>query len=120
VAHAEANAGAQALKAELNDLRRRNTAALESDAARAMADPALRAAEALIATAHEWERERMAAARLEGARDEAERRKATTARDEAARQAGEYWTAAERLLGRRVSGAVPTRGTASPGAGGTP
>lgn len=120
LAHRDASAGAQSLKAEVDDLRRRNTAALESGPARVMADPALRAAEALVATAQAWERERVAAARLPGARDEAERRKAVMERAEAARQARDYWTTAERLLGRRVSDAAPTRGTASPGAGGTP
>ena len=96
---ADAGAGAQALKAEMVDLRRRNTAALESDPARAMADPTLRAAEALVAATEAWDRERTAAGRLSAARDDAERRKATMERDEAARQARDYWASAERLLG---------------------
>jgi len=120
LAQGDALAGAQSLKAELDDLRRRNTASLESEAARVLADPALRAAEALVATAQAWERERVAAARVEGAPDEAERRKASTDRAESARQARNYWAVAERLLGQRVSNAAPTLGTASPGAGGTP
>lgn len=117
---ADARAGAQALKAEMVDLRRRNTAALESDAARVMADPALRAAEALVATAEAWEREGVASARLSAMRDDAERRTTVLERNDAARQAREYWASAERLLGRRIAEAAPTRGTASPGAGGTP
>ncbi|HEY7436901.1 MAG TPA: hypothetical protein VIE41_17295 [Methylomirabilota bacterium] len=119
---ADAAAGAQALKAEMADLRRRNTAALESDAARVMADPTLRAAEALVATAEAWDRERTASVRLSASRDDTERRKTVLERSDAARQAREYWASAERLLGRRVSEAapIPTRGTASPEAGGTP
>ncbi len=117
---AEAWAGAQALKAEMTDLRRRNTAVLESDPARAMADPTLRAAEALVATTEAWDRERAAVGRLSVARDEAERRKTTMERDEAARQARDYWASAERLLGRRGLEVAPTRGTASPASGGTP
>jgi hypothetical protein len=99
---ADAGAGAQALRAEMADLRRRNTAVLESDPARAMADPTLRAAEALVATADAWEREWAANGRLGAVRDDVERRKATMERDEAARQARDYWASAERLLGRRV------------------
>ena len=117
---ADAGAGAQALKAEMTDLRRRNTAALESDPARAMADPALRAAEALAAAADAWDRERDAAGRLGAARDETERRKTVMERDEAARQARDYWASAERLLGRRGLEVAPTRGTASPASAGTP
>jgi hypothetical protein len=117
---AEAWAGAQALKAEMTDLRWRNTAVLESDPARAMADPTLRAAEALVATTEAWDRERAAVGRLSVARDEAERRKTTMERDEAARQARDYWASAERLLGRRGLEVAPTRGTASPASGGTP
>jgi hypothetical protein len=117
----DASAGALGLKADLDGLRRRHTAALESETARAGADPVLRAAEALIAAAEAWERERTAAARLGAARDAAERRQAAGDRDEAARQAREYRETAERLLARRVSSGEPTRtGTASPGAGGTP
>ncbi len=101
ITQAEAGAGAQALKAEMADLKRRNTAVLEGDPARAMADPALRAAEALVAATDAWNRERAAVERLSGARDEAERRKTAMERDEAARQAREYWASAERLLGRR-------------------
>ena len=61
---ADAGAGAEALKAEMADLKRRNTAVLEGDPARAMADPALRAAEALVATTDAWDRERAAVERL--------------------------------------------------------
>ena len=117
---ADAGAGAQTLKAEMTDLRRRNTAALESDPARAMADPALRAAEALAAAADAWDRERDAAGRLGAARDETERRKTVMERDEAARQARDYWASAERLLGRRGLEVAPTRGTAAPASAGTP
>ena len=99
---AEALAGAQALKAEMADLRRRNTAVLESEPARAMADPVLRAAESLVAAAEAWDREQAAAGRLDVARDEAERRKAAGEREDAARQAQDYWAAADRLLGRRT------------------
>jgi hypothetical protein len=102
ITQADAGAGAQVLKAEIADLKRRNTAALESDPARAMADPALRAAEALVATTDAWGRERIALERLGAARDEAERRKTAMERDEAARQARDYWASAERLLGRRI------------------
>ena len=98
---ADAGAGAEALKAEMADLKRRNTAVLEGDPARVMADPALRAAEALVATTDAWDRERAAAERLGTIQDEAERRKTAMERDEAARQAREYWASAERLLGRR-------------------
>ncbi len=98
---ADAGAGAEALKAEMADLKRRNTAVLEGEPARVMADPALRAAEALVATTDAWDRERAAVERLSTIRDEAERRKTTMERDEAARQAREYWASAERLLGRR-------------------
>ena len=102
ITQADAGAGAQALKAEMADLKRRNTAVLEGDPARAMADPALGAAEALVAATEAWDRERAAAERLGTARDEAERRKTTMERDEAARQAGDYWASADQLLGRRV------------------
>lgn len=102
VTQADAGAGAQALKAEMADLKRRNTAVLEGDPARAMADPALRAAEALVATTDAWDRERAAVERLSAARDEAERRTLTMERDEAARQARDYWASAERLLARRA------------------
>lgn len=102
ITQADAGAGAQALKAEMADLKRRNTAGLETDPARAMADPALRAAEALVATTDAWDRERMALERLGAAGNEAERRKTAMERDEAARQARDYWASAERLLGRRV------------------
>ncbi len=117
---ADAGAGAQALRAEMTDLRRRNTAALESEPARAMADPALRAAEALAAAADAWDRERDATGRLGAPRDETERRKAVMERDEAARQARDYWASAERLLGRRGLEMAPIRGTASPASAGTP
>jgi hypothetical protein len=99
---ADAAAGAQALRAEMADLRRRNTAVLESDPARVLADPTLRAAEALVAAADEWDRERAASGRLSTLRDDVERRKVAMEREEAARQARDYWVSAERLLGRRV------------------
>jgi hypothetical protein len=103
ITQTDADAGAQALKAEMADLKRRNTAVLEGDPARAMAGPALRAAEAVVAAADAWDRERAATAeRLGAARDEAERRKTTMERDEAARQARDYWASADQLLGRRV------------------
>jgi hypothetical protein len=120
ITQTDAGAGAQVLKAEMADLKRRNTAALESDPARAMADPALRAAEALVATTDAWDRERAALGRLGAARDDAERRKTIMERDEAARQARDYWASAERLLGRRGLEVAPTRGTASPASAGTP
>lgn len=121
VTRADAGAGAQVLRAEMVDLRRRNSAALESAAARAMADPALRAAEALVAAADAWNRERVAIERLNAAGDAAEHRKTAMERDEAARQARDYWAGAEQLLGRRgLEMATPTRGTASPASGGTP
>jgi hypothetical protein len=119
--HDDATAGAQGLKADLDALRARHTVALESEPARGLADPVLRAAEALAAAAEAWERERATVARLAAARDDAERRRAAGDREEAARQARDYWTTAERLLARPVSVFEPTRtGTASPGAGGTP
>jgi hypothetical protein len=99
---AEARAGAEALKAEMADLKRRNTAVLESEPARAMADPTLRAAESLVAAAEAWDREQAAAFRLEAARDDAERRMAASEREDAARQARDHWAAADRLLGRRT------------------
>lgn len=102
LSQADAGDGALALKAELIDLRRRNTAVLESEPARVMADPTFRAAEALVATAEAWERERSAIDHLAAARDDLERRRSALERDEAARQAREYWVAAERLLRRRV------------------
>jgi hypothetical protein len=98
----EARAGAQALKAEVADLRRRNTAALESEPARGMADPTLRAAESLVAAAAAWEREQAAAGRVDAARDDLERRQAASDREDAARQARDYWAAADRLLGRET------------------
>jgi hypothetical protein len=99
-APAEAGAGAPGLRAEIEGLRRRHTAVLEGEAARALADPSLRAAEALVAAAAAWEHERATAGRLATARDETERRLASRERDEAARLARDYWTTAERLLGR--------------------
>ena len=99
---ADAVAGAQALRAEMVDLKRRNTAVLESDPARVMADPTLRAAEALVAAADAWDREWAASGRLGAVRDDVERRKAVMDREEAARQARDYWVSAERLLGRRI------------------
>ncbi|HUP37601.1 MAG TPA: hypothetical protein VNC82_19410 [Candidatus Limnocylindria bacterium] len=87
----------------------------------AVADPALRAAEALVAAADAWNRERVAIERLSAAGDDAEHRKTAMERDEAARQARDYWAGAEQLLGRRgLKMAAPTRGTASPASGGTP
>lgn len=97
---ADAGNGATALRADLDGLRRRHTVALESEAARVLADPSLRAAEALVATAAAWERERVAAGRMAAARDEAERRQAGRERDEAGRLARDYWTTAEQLLAR--------------------
>jgi hypothetical protein len=118
---AEASTDAQGLKAALDTLRRRHTAALESEPARAAADPILRAAEALLATADAWQRERAAAGRLGAAGNDVERRRAAMEREESARLAGGYWATAERLLARRVSIGESTRtGTAWPGAGGTP
>jgi len=97
---APAEAGAEGLKADIEDVRRRHTVALESEAARALADPSLRAAEALVAAAAAWERERAAAGRLASARDEADRKLVGRERDEAGRLARDYWGTAERLLGR--------------------
>ena len=96
----DAGVGAAGLKAEIDGLRRRHTVALESEAARALADPSLRAAEALVAAAAAWEQERATASRLAPARDEAERRLVGRERDEAGRLARDYWVTAERLLGR--------------------
>ena len=102
LSQADAGAGANALRAEMADLRRRNTAVFESDPARVMADPTLRAAEALVATTEAWDRERAASGQLSAARDDAERRKTAMERAEAARQARDDWAGAERLLARRV------------------
>jgi hypothetical protein len=102
ITQTDAGAGTQALKAEMADLKRRNTAVLEGDPGRAMADPALRAAEALGAATEARDRERAAAERLGAARDETERRKTTMERDEAARQARDYWAGADQLLGQRI------------------
>jgi len=96
----DAGAGAAGLKAEIDGLRRRHTVALESEAARTLADPSLRAAEALVAAAAAWEQERAAGSRLAAARDDAERRLVDRERDEAGRLARDYWVAAERLLAR--------------------
>jgi hypothetical protein len=116
-----ASADAQALQTDLAGLRRRDTAALEDERVRALADPILRSAEALIAAAVEWARERDAAARVSGARDDGERRRAAAERDEASRLARGYWATADRLLDKRGSVMEATRKeTASPGAGGTP
>jgi hypothetical protein len=118
---ADASTGAQGLRAALDTLRRRHTAALESEPARAAADPTLRAVEALVAAADAWQRERAAGERLSAAGDDVERRRAAMEREESARLASGYWATAERLLARRVSIAEPTRtGTAWPEAGGTP
>jgi hypothetical protein len=100
LSQADAGAGARALKAELADVRRRNTAVLESEPARVMADPTFRAAEALVAAAEAWERAVLD--RGASPRDDLEGRTEVLAREEAARQASEYWITAERLLGRRV------------------
>jgi hypothetical protein len=113
------NTGAEALKADLAALKRRHTAALESASARALADPVLRAAEALVATAAAWEQARSAAARAGGAEDAAGRLAAAKERDEATRLAQGYWATADRLLGRQVAESTRT-GTGSAGAGGTP
>ena len=96
----DAGAGTADLKAEIDGLRRRHTVVLESEAARTLADPSLRAAEALVAAAAAWEQERAAGSRLAAARDEAERRLVGRERDEAGRLARDYWVTAERLLGR--------------------
>jgi len=96
----EAGAGAADLKAEIDGLRRRHTVVLESEAARTLADPSLRAAEALVAAAAAWEQERATGSRLAAARDEAERRLVARERDEAGREARDYWATAERLLAR--------------------
>jgi hypothetical protein len=96
----EAGAGASDLKAEIDGLRRRHTVVLEGEAARALADPSLRAAEALVAAAAAWEQERATGIRLAAARDEAERRLVARERDEAGRLARDYWATAERLLAR--------------------
>ena len=90
--------GTAPLLSEVDTLRRRHTATLESEAARALADPGLRAAEALVAAAAAWDRE--ATARLRAARDDAERRRAGRDGDDAGRIAREYWATADRLLGR--------------------
>ena len=97
---AKAGTGAAPLREDVDTLRRRHTATLESGAARTLADPGLRAAEALVAAAAAWDREREAAARLAAARDDAERRLAGRDRDDAGRVAREYWATADRLLGR--------------------
>jgi hypothetical protein len=97
---AEAGVGGLALRAELDVLRRRHAVALEGEAARVLADPSLRVAEALVAAAAEWERERAATGRVSAARDEAERRLASQERDEAGHLARDYWATAERLLAR--------------------
>ncbi len=118
---ADASMDAQVLKAALDTLRRRHTAALEREPARAAADPTLRAVEALVAAADAWQRERAAAGRLGAAGDDVERRRAAMEREESARLASGYWAKAERLFARRVSITEPTRtGTAWPGAAGTP
>ncbi len=112
---------ALALKVNLDALRRHHTAALESEPARALADPVLRAAEALIAAADSAERERMAVARLSTAREDGERRQALLERNDAGRLAKSYAGTAEQLLTRRPDPPEFIRtGTALPGAGGTP
>lgn len=117
----DAGAAAKDLKVALETLRRRHTAALESEATRAAADPILRAAEALVAAADAWQNERAAAERGSTAADEEERRQAVVERDDSARLASGYWATADRLLARRIGMPEPTRtGTASPGAAGTP
>ena len=97
---AEAGVGGLALRAELDALRRRHAVVLEGEPARTLADPSLRVAEALVAAAAEWERERAATGRVSAARDEAERRLAGRERDEAGHLARDYWATAERLLAR--------------------
>jgi hypothetical protein len=109
------------LKGDLDTLRRRHTAALESESARALADPVLRPAEALIAAAESAERERMAATRLSAARDDGGRRQALLERNDAGRLVRSYAVTAGQLLARRPGPAEVIRtGTASPGAAGTP
>jgi hypothetical protein len=115
-------ADGESLRADLVALRRRHTAALEGEQERAMADPVLRSAEALVAASVEWGRGRDAAGRLSAARDDAERRRLAAERDEAGRLGRGYWATADRLLDRRGSTVEATRRkeTAFPGAGGTP
>lgn len=113
-------AEAARLRADLTALKRRHTAALESEEARTLADPALRAAEALVAAGAAWERERVAEARGAAVREDAERHAALRERDEAGRLARDYWATAERLLARGAASEASTPGTAWPGAAGTP
>jgi hypothetical protein len=89
---AKAGIGAIPLRDDVDALRRRHPVILESEVARTLADPGLRAAEALVAAAAAWDRAREAAARLAAAHDETERRLA-------GRIAREYWATADRLLG---------------------
>ncbi|HEU4439349.1 MAG TPA: hypothetical protein VFT36_08860 [Methylomirabilota bacterium] len=111
---------AESLGSDLAAFRRRHTAALESAAMRTLADRALRAADALIAAASAWERQRAAGARVSRARDDAERRAAARERDEAGRLAREHWATAERLMDPGATRELATPGTTSPAAGGTP
>jgi hypothetical protein len=113
-------AEAARLRADVTALKRRHTAALESEEARRLADPTLRAAEALVAAGVAWERERVAGARVAAARDDAERLAALRERDEAGRLARGYWATAERLLAGGTATGASTPGTAWPGAAGTP
>lgn len=113
-------AEAAALRTDLVALRRRHTAALERAAVRSQADGAVRAAEALIAAASAWERERAAGTHIAEARDDAERRAATREREEAGRLAREHCAPAERWIVSTTARQAPTPGTASPAAGGTP
>ncbi len=99
-APAKVGTGTAAIRDEVDALRRRHTVTLEDDTDRAIADPGLRAAEALVAAATAWDRRREAAARMSAARDEAEQRMARRDRDDAERLAREYWATADRLLGR--------------------
>lgn len=60
---------AAALRQQADGLRRRHVAALESESTRALAEPVLRAAEALVGTVSAWQEERAAASAA--ARDDA-------------------------------------------------
>jgi hypothetical protein len=113
-------AEAARLRADLTALKRRHTVALEREEARTLADPALRAAEALVAAGAAWERERVAGAHVAAVREDTERHAALRERDEAGRLARDYWATAERLLARGAASEVSTPGTAWPGAAGTP
>ena len=112
-------AEAARLPADLTALKRRHTAALESQAGRTLADPRLPPWGALDAAGAAWERERVAGARVD-VREDAERHAALRERDEAGRLARDYWATAEQLLARGAASEASTPGTAWPGAAGTP